>query len=84
MPLHRPSRAASSLEGLVFDFRFALRRLRRDRTFTPTAVGTLALAIGLNVTALTVMETMLVRGLPQARRSDRLLYIGMRKASDLP
>jgi hypothetical protein len=40
--------------------------------------------MGLNVTALTVMETMLVRGLPQARRSDRLLYIGMRKASDLP
>ena len=40
------------IESLLFDVRFAVRGLRRERAFTITAVTILALAIGLNVTSL--------------------------------
>jgi putative ABC transport system permease protein len=63
------------LEGFLYDLRFALRGLRRDRGFTCAAVAMLALAIGLNVTVFSVMDTMLFRGIPLVKRSDRLLYI---------
>jgi hypothetical protein len=72
LPLH---------EGLLFDLRLTLRGLRRDPAFTLTAIAMLALAIGLNVTVFTVMNAMLFRGNPLARRSDRLAYIDVRKPS---
>src|SRR5918997_6275157 len=72
------------LDGLWFDLRLAVRGLRRDRAFSVTAVATLAVAIALNVTVFTVMDAMLFRGLPLAKRSDRLVYLAMRKPSDLP
>ncbi len=72
---HRDSRGLPWLEGLFHDLRFALRRLRRDRAFTLTAIVTLALAIGLNVTVFAVMNTMLFRGYPLVQRNDRLVYI---------
>jgi putative ABC transport system permease protein len=72
---HRDSRGLPWLEGLFYDLRFALRRLRRDRAFTLTAIVTLALAIGLNVTVFAVMNTMLFRGFPLVQRNDRLVYI---------
>ncbi len=40
-----------------------------------TAIVMLALAIGLNVAAFGVMNTMLFRGFPQVRNNERLLYI---------
>src|SRR5262245_6039292 len=41
----------------------------------------LALALGLNATVFTVMEAMLFRGLPLARRTDRIVYVEMRTQS---
>ncbi len=72
---HRDSRGLPWLEGLFYDLRFALRRLRHDRAFALTAIVTLALAIGLNVTVFAVMNTMLFRGFPLVQRNDRLVYI---------
>jgi predicted permease len=54
---------------------YVLRALRRDRAFALTAIVTLALAIGLNVTVFAVMNTMLFRGFPLVQRNDRLVYI---------
>ena len=72
------------MDGLVFDLRHALRGLQRDRAFFLTAVATLAVAIALNVVVFTIRDAMLFRGLPLAEQSDRLVYIAMRKPSDLP
>ena len=72
---HRDSRGLPWLESFFYDLRFALRGLRRDRAFTLTAIVTLALAIGLNVTVFAVMNTMLFRGFPLVHRNDRLVYI---------
>src|ERR1700722_5867926 len=41
---HRDARGLPWLEGLLYDLRFAFRRLRRDRAFTLTAIATLGLA----------------------------------------
>jgi putative ABC transport system permease protein len=67
------------LDGFLYDTRFALRGLRRDRAFTFAAIAMLALAIGLNATVFTVMYAMLYRGMPLATRGDRLVFINMRK-----
>jgi putative ABC transport system permease protein len=72
------------LDGCLFDLRLACRGLRRDRGFSLTAVSTLSVALALNVTVFTVMDAMLFRGLPLATRSDRLVYLAMRKPPDLP
>ena len=69
------------LDGLLYDVRFALRQLRRERAFTLAAIAMLALALGLNATVFTVMDAVLFRGMPLAKRSDRLVYINMRKPS---
>ena len=72
------------MDGLLFDLRHALRGLRRDRGFALTAIVTLAIAMALNVVVFTVRDAMVVRGLPLTERSDRLLFLAMRKPSDLP
>jgi putative ABC transport system permease protein len=63
------------LDGIIYDLRFALRGLRRDRASTLTAITTLALTIGLNVTVFAVMNTMLFRGFPLVKRNERLVYL---------
>jgi predicted permease len=70
------------LESLVYDLRFALRGLLRDRPFALTAIAMLALAIALNVVSFTIMDAMLFRGLPMATRSGRLAYLAMRRPAD--
>jgi hypothetical protein len=65
----------SWIEGLFYDLRFAMRGLWRDRAFALAAVATLALAIGLNVTAFTVMQAMLFRGYPLVKDNERLVYL---------
>ncbi len=81
---HRNSRGFAWLDGFVLDLRLAFRALGRDRMFSVTAVTTLVIAITLNATVFTVRDAMLFRGLPLATRSDRLVYLAMRKPSDLP
>ena len=78
------SRGFAWLDGFLFDVRLSCRGLRRDRVFAVTAISTLTVAIALNVTVFTVMQAMLFRGLPLAKRSDRLAYLALRKPSDLP
>src|SRR5262245_34138575 len=72
--------SARILESLLLDFRQALRALLRDRAFTLAAIGTLTLAIALNVAGFTLMQTMLVRGYPLVERNDRLVYVQERGA----
>ncbi|MEO5924695.1 MAG: ABC transporter permease [Bryobacteraceae bacterium] len=76
---HRDSRGIAWLDGLAHDFRFSVRSLVRDRMFSITAIVMLALALGLNVTAFAVMDTMLFRGLPLAKDSSRLVFIQERR-----
>jgi putative ABC transport system permease protein len=78
---HRDSRGLPSLEGFFFDLKHAWRGLRRDRGFTLSAVTTLALAIGLNVTVFTIMDAMLFRGFPLVQGNDRLVYLQERYPS---
>jgi putative ABC transport system permease protein len=71
----RQQRGFPVIDALLCDIRYSLRGLRRDRAFTLTAIVTLALAIGLNVTVFAVMNTMLFRGYPLVQRNNRLVYI---------
>ena len=61
-------------ERLLQDVRGALRMMRRNPTFTAVAAGTLALAIGVNVVMLSVLNTVLFRPLPY-RSPDELVML---------
>ncbi len=71
----RDSRGFAWLDGLVGDLRCSTRALARDPGFSLTVVVILAVAIGMNVTASRVMETMLFRGYPLVKHNEQVLYI---------
>ena len=60
------------LEPILYDLRFALRALKRDRTFAATSILLLALAAGLNLTAFRVMDGMVFRSYPLVKENHRL------------
>src|SRR5262245_48003347 len=67
--------------SLVQDLRFALRLAVKDRWFTVVAVAALALGIGVNATVFTLVNAVLIRGLPFPN-SDRLYMLGLRRPAD--
>jgi predicted permease len=61
------------------DLRFAIRLLFKDRWFTLVAASALALGIGVNNTVFTLMNAVLIRGLP-FDDPDRIMSLGTRDA----
>jgi putative ABC transport system permease protein len=62
----------AGLRDLMSDVRFAHRLMRKERVFTAVAVLTLALGIGVNSTVYTIVNAMMLRGLPVAH-PDRIV-----------
>jgi predicted permease len=60
----REVRAGAGLESIGQDLRYAIRKLRRELSFTVVAVLILGLGIGANVAVFSVVNTMLLRPLP--------------------
>jgi putative ABC transport system permease protein len=65
------------------DVRFAVRLLLKDRSFTAVAAIALALGIGVNNTVFTLVNAVLIRGLP-FDNPDRIISIGMIDARGRP
>ena len=70
----RDARGFPAFEGVVKDVRFAARALRRSPGFAATAILTLALGIGANTSAFSVLNALLfhVPNYPNARALVRL------------
>ena len=65
-----------SFESLRQDLRYALRTLRRAPGFALIAVAVLAIGIGGTTAMFSLVDTMLVRGLPYADADRLVLLIG--------
>ena len=65
-----------SFESLVRDLRYALRTLRRAPAFTLVAVLVLAIGIGATTAMFSLVDAMLVRGLPYPNADRLVLLIG--------
>jgi putative ABC transport system permease protein len=63
--------------SVLQDIRFAIRLLNKDRWFTAVATLALAIGIGTNTTVFTLVNALLIRGLPFVD-PDRLMYVGER------
>ncbi len=74
-PAVEPPRATSRrLTGLVQDFRYALRLTARQRGFSLLAISTMAIAIGVMTTLVSVVYGVLLKPLPWAE-PDRLVRL---------
>jgi putative ABC transport system permease protein len=64
--------------SLIQDLRFALRLIAKERWFATVAVVALTLGIGVNATVFTLVNAVLVRGLP-FKDSHNLYMLGVRR-----
>src|SRR5438270_8266471 len=62
------------MHDLMQDFRFAVRTLRKTPTFTILAIITIALGVGANTAAFSMVHGVLMRRLPYAG-DDRLVRV---------
>src|SRR5438552_16476274 len=62
------------MHKILQDLRFAFRRLFKDRWFTLAAIVALALGIGANSAVFTLVNAVLLRGMP-FDRPDRIMWI---------
>jgi predicted permease len=60
---------------MLRDLRYALHIIAKDRWYSAVAVVALSLGIGLNATVFTLVNAILIRGLPY-KDSDRLYMVG--------
>lgn len=68
------------MNGLLQDFRYGLRQLRKSPAFTAVAVITLALAVGANTAIFSVVRAVLIDALPYPH-VDRLMMVWGRNRS---
>ncbi len=64
--------------SLLHDLRFALRLIAKERWFTAVAVAALALGIGVNATVFTLVNAVLIKGLP-FKDSAQLYMLGPKR-----
>ena len=76
---YREQRSLAFFETLQTDFRFALRMLIKNRTFSALAILMLAVGIGVNVAVFSVTNGVLFKGFRFVESNDRILYIGTKK-----
>lgn len=69
------------IENLSRDFSYAMRQMKRSPGFAATVIGTLALGIGAATAMFTVVDHMLLRGLPY-RDAKQLVLLNERAAND--
>lgn len=77
---HEPTPIAHAISGgIVQDIRYALRSLRSTPGFTAAALLILTLGIGASTAVFSVVDAVVLRGLP-FEEHDRLVAVGQRRA----
>ena len=79
----RTERRTRYLAELAYDWRFALRMIARRRTFAAIAIGTLALGIGANTAAFSVVHAVLLRPLPFPEQERLVAQLEVRQHAQL-